>query len=443
MTASISGLASGLDTASIISQLIQLEATQQTQLKARVAARTTAKTAMQGINAKLAALTTAAQDLAKTTSWSPLATSSSYDKVTVTAGTGGVPAQLDLTVGTLAQSHRLTFTSTAALTDVVVSGGTSVTLDKLDGTAPLTITTSDGTLGSLVDAINTAGAGVRASTLRLDDGTYRLTVESTTTGAAGDFTLTNADGSALLGGATVRAGQDASITVGADTIHSSTNTFTDLLPGLSVTLGVGAVAGTVVTIGATSDAAAMSAKVKGFVDQLNAVLSDIDTATKSASGDAKGGPLAGDATLRRVRDALLSTAYSVAGGTLADAGVQLDRYGKVTFDEDTFKAAYVADPAAVTAKFVSGTSPGWMAQLATVGDQASSSYTGSVTQALQGMDSVIKDLNDRIDAWDDRLALRKATLTRQFTALETALSQMQSQSSWLAGQLANLPTSSG
>ena len=31
-------------------------------------------------------------------------------------------------------------------------------------------------------------------------------------------------------------------------------------------------------------------------------------------------------------------------------------------------------------------------------------------------------------------------LTRQFTALETALSQMNSQSSWLAGQISSLPT---
>jgi flagellar hook-associated protein 2 len=40
-----------------------------------------------------------------------------------------------------------------------------------------------------------------------------------------------------------------------------------------------------------------------------------------------------------------------------------------------------------------------------------------------------------------RLELRRTTLTRQFTALETALSRMNSQSSWLAGQISSLPTS--
>ena len=440
MTASIGGLASGLDTASIISQLMQLEATQQTQLKSRVALRTSAKTSMQAINAKLATLTTAAQDLAKSRNWAPLSASSSYDKVSVTTGLGAVPTQLDLTVGTLAQSHRLTFTSTAALTDVVVSGGTTVSLDKLDGSAPVSIDSGDGTLGGLVNGINAAGLGIRASALRLDDGTYRLMVESVATGASGDFALTNGDGSALLGGATVRAGQDASITVGGDTVHSATNTFTNLLPGVSVTLGTGAVAGTVVTIGATTDSAAMSAKVKALVDSVNSVLGDIDTATKGSLNGSKAGPLAGDSTLRGVRNALMSSLYSASGGTLADVGVQVDRYGKLTFDEATFKTAYAADPAAVSVKFTDGTVPGFMARLSKIADGASNAGTGTITQALQGMDTTIKDLNDRIDAWDDRLALRKAALTRQFSSLETALSKMQSQSSWLAGQIASLPT---
>ena len=51
-----------------------------------------------------------------------------------------------------------------------------------------------------------------------------------------------------------------------------------------------------------------------------------------------------------------------------------------------------------------------------------------------------KDITDRIDAWDLRLAKRKETLTRQFTAMETALSSLQNQSTWLAGQISQLPS---
>ena len=41
-----------------------------------------------------------------------------------------------------------------------------------------------------------------------------------------------------------------------------------------------------------------------------------------------------------------------------------------------------------------------------------------------------------IESWGTRLALRQNTLTKQFTAMETALQQMNSQSSWLTSRSA-------
>ena len=76
--------------------------------------------------------------------------------------------------------------------------------------------------------------------------------------------------------------------------------------------------------------------------------------------------------------------------------------------------------------------------LKAVGDKASNATTGTITQIITTGESYEKRLNDQISAWDNRLALRKTTLQRQFTGLETALSKMKSQSSWLAGQLASL-----
>src|SRR5690349_14183908 len=115
MSASIGGLASGLDTATIISQLMQLEAVQQNQLKSRVTQKQTAVSAMQSLNTKLAALAKSSTELSAATGWSPVTASSSYDKVSVTAGTGALPTQVSLTVGSLAVSHRLTFSSTSPL----------------------------------------------------------------------------------------------------------------------------------------------------------------------------------------------------------------------------------------------------------------------------------------------------------------------------------------
>ncbi len=77
-----------------------------------------------------------------------------------------------------------------------------------------------------------------------------------------------------------------------------------------------------------------------------------------------------------------------------------------------------------------------------VAKTASDSTTGSLVALAKGQDSQAKDIQKRIDAWDLRLVKRKETLTRQFTAMETALSSLRNQSNWLAGQLGSLPSSS-
>ena len=71
---------------------------------------------------------------------------------------------------------------------------------------------------------------------------------------------------------------------------------------------------------------------------------------------------------------------------------------------------------------------------------ATDTTTGTLVTLAKGRDQLAKDIEKRIDAWDLRLAQRKETLTRQFTAMETALSSMKNQSNWLAGQISSLPS---
>ena len=440
-TTSVSGLVSGLDTSSIISQLMQVEAQTQTRLKSRLTTAQSSVKSLQELNSKLAALATSAADLAKGTAWNPVSITSSSELVSAAFGSSAVLGPLQLTVGHVAGAHKLSFTSTAALTDTVTSGSNLVRLDRLDGTT-VDLDTGDGSLQGLVRALNTSGTGVKASTVRLDDGSFRLQVTSTTTGAASDFALTNLDGSDLLGGATVTAGRDAELTIGGDTVHSATNTFTDIANGLTVTLKAGVADGTVVDLDVQQDAAAMTKTVKGIVDAINDALTKIDGLTAYNSTTKTSGALAGDSAVRTVRTALLNTIYPADGTSLASLGIQLDRYGKLTFDDDAFKSAYQADPAAVAAKFTSGTVDGFAARVEKVAKGASDSVDGTVTTSISGRSNDIKRMQDSIDDWDARLALRQETLTRQFTALETALSQMNSQSSWLSGQLSSLSSGS-
>ncbi|MET3962562.1 flagellar hook-associated protein 2 [Marmoricola sp. OAE513] len=441
-TASVSGLASGLDTSTIISQLMKVEAQTQTNIKAKLAGEQSNVKSLQDLNTAFAALATSAADLAKATAWNPVKVTSSSTLVTATAGTSAVPGPLNLTVGHTALSHRLTFAGTAALTAPVTTGSNSVRIDHLDGTTQ-DIDTGDGTLAGLVRGINASGTGLKASTVRLDDGSYRLQVVSTATGEDADFTLTNLDGSDLLGGATVRAGRDAEITIGADTVHSATNTFTDVANGLSITLAATVADGTTVDLDVTQDTAGMTAKVKSIVDSINAALSKIDALTGYNATTKTSGALAGDGSVRALRNSLLNAIYPADGSSMVGVGIQLDRYGKLVFDADKFTAAYAADPSAVAARFTTGSpTTGFAARVQAVAKGASDSVDGSITTSISGRNTSIRRMQDSIDDWDTRLALRQDTLTKQFTAMESALQQMNAQSSWLTSQLGSLSNSS-
>src|SRR3546814_3333829 len=100
-----------------------------------------------------------------------------------------------------------------------------------------------------------------------------------------------------------------------------------------------------------------------MVDVLNNALDELASLTKTGADAKDRGMLAGDSTLRGVRDKLIeSVTHGVNGESLAAYGIQVDRYGKVTFDETKFKAAYAADSTTTSAVFAgaddTGTSDG-------------------------------------------------------------------------------------
>ena len=444
-TTSVSGLVSGLDTTTIISQLMQVEAQPQTLMKNRLTTEQSTVSTLQTLNAKFAALTTKAHDLANPAAWSPLTTTSSSTSVSGVAGSTALPGSLGLTVQQTATAHQVTFAQTAAGGATVTSGSTHVTLTRHDGST-VDLDTGDGTMNGLVKAVNGANAGVTASAVRLDDGSYRLRVVSNTTGADSDFTLTNADGSALLGGTTVVAGQDAAITVGGDTIHSSTNTFTGLVQGLDVTIAPGTAAGTTADLTVARDATTASTNLKSLVDAANDILTQIDTLTAYDPTTKKSGALAGDSAVRELRSKVVNTVTSAAdGGSLASVGVQTDRYGKITFDATKFASAFTTDPASVTARLGAPSTaavPGFASRLEAVGKLASDSVNGSLTTDVQGHQSTATTLQKGIDDWDVRLAAKQDSLNQYYSNLEVTLGKLQDQASWLSGQISSLAGSS-
>ncbi|WP_183094868.1 flagellar filament capping protein FliD [Nocardioides stalactiti] len=444
-TASIGGLASGLDTSTIINQLIQLESLPQTQLKSRVTTEQNKVTALQGLNTRLATLATNADALANPTGsaasvWESLKATSSNSAVTVTASSTASPAAYNVTIGHTALTHRISYTSPHAATDVVTGGATTIELDRLDGSSVVSLNVGTGTLQEVAAAINDTGnaTGLRATLVQVGTGSFRLMVESTATGAAQDFTLSLPGGGALLGGASsTQAGRDAEISIGGITVGSTTNTFTNVTPGVTITLGASAT-GTA-DINVTRDATARSNAVKKLVDELNGILTTVASTTAHSADTKQQGVLSGNSLLRRVSSELTGTIYPADGSSLADYGIEVDRTGKLVFDEAAFAAAYQADPDAVTEAFT-GTD-GFAERIHEVADLVSNKYTGTLTSVIKSGTDGIARLNASIASWDDRLELRRSTLERQYAALEVSLSQLNSQSAWLSSQLSNLSSS--
>src|SRR5689334_12517030 len=130
-TASVSGLVSGLDTSTIISQLMQVEAQTQTRLKSKLSTEQSNVKSLQDLNAAFASLTTSAADLAKATAWNPVKVTRSSTLVSATAGTDAVSGPLSFTVGHTALSQRLTFATSSSMTAVVTTGSNNVVIDHL------------------------------------------------------------------------------------------------------------------------------------------------------------------------------------------------------------------------------------------------------------------------------------------------------------------------
>ena len=443
---SIGGLISGLDTASIISQLMQLEAQPQTRLKTRVTTEQSALTALQALNTKLAALASKAADLAKANAaWGAATATTSHESVTATTEPGATAGSLSFTVGRLATRTSALYTTEATKAAPVTASNLSFSM-TYDGVALPPMNTGDGSLEDIAASIN-AKAGdklsavlVRSGTDAAGDPTYRLSVTSKSTGANTAFTMTDPILGPVVPGTDV-PGVDAQITVAGQQVTSPSNTISDLMPGVSVTIGSGAKVGDTVTVTVAPDSQALTDKVKALVDAANAVVTDIDTLTNYNTTTKKAGLLGGDSTLRSVRDQLVSSVIAGVGATsLATVGVQIDRSGKLTFDADKFKSAYAANPASTEALFTAGTQTGVAASLEAMAKKFSNSTDGVVTSLVKGRTSAIDGLNDAIEGWDARLALKRSALERQYGALEVALGKLQSQSSWLAGQINSLPS---
>lgn len=458
MSMSVDGLVSGMNTSGIISQLMATEAAPQNALKTKLSATQTNASAYRTVNTTFLAITAAADAALKPDLWATTKATSSSGSVVASASSGALTASLTFTVDKLASGHAIVNRNTGTWTASTSAYGAS-SIEVFDKSGVSKGTIAIGGTQSVADAaaaINASSKGLTAAVVQISATEVGLQVTSTATGAASEFSLTGAGTMAKN-----MQAQDAELRIGTVApyqVSSATNTFDAVLPGTTLTVNKADPLAQV-TVSVVADPDAVASKVSALVDAVNATINTVKTYTSNAQGSTAA--LKGDYSVTSLGGKLLDAISSAVGtdGSAAAVGFQLTKDGRVTFDKAKFLTALKDDPAKVQ-RMVSGTAAsngpdgvpgggndvaeviGIAGRLRAVSTSASDATTGTLVVLANGQDSMIKDIQDRIAAWDLRLAQRKQTLTRQFSAMETALSSLKNQSSWLAGQISSLPSSS-
>ncbi|HWH93083.1 MAG TPA: flagellar filament capping protein FliD [Baekduia sp.] len=445
------GLVSGLDTASIISQLMAVEKLPRTKITLHQDATTKRQSLLQDVSAKLTALKFANDDLKSALSWLDTQTveSGNTSKFTVTRTGGAAPGGYDVAVNQLATAERQTYKFVSPGADGTLAIGNA------DGSARASVALKAGaTVDDAVAAINSSST----SNLYAVNVNGNLVLAAKTTGDTSGFQVS---GSGIDSQLELVAGQNAKVTINGTLYERQSNTITDALPGVSITLkGKTAAADTVgLTVGSPGpDKDKLVAKVKAFVTAYNDIVTSTraDLTEKPVNGatttaDVQKGTLFGDSglstMLSQFRTTLSSSIDGLSGLTsMGDIGVstgaasatisQDSLDGKLTLDEDKLRTALDTNPNGVRALLggVSGTNGFSQAFGAIL-----KSYQGSAGLIQSRITSATSDLSDlaaKLTRFDARMDAKEARLQKQFTAMEQALSASNSAGSNLSSLLA-------
>lgn len=429
-----SGLATGLDTASIVSQLVEIKRqpiyrlqSNQNDYRSQISALDTLKT-------KLLALQTAAQELDSANEFASLtASSSSKTLLTATAGTKAAAGSYDIVVHTLAQSQRDLSQGFDSKSDSVGTGSITFTVDGETTTLDLAGYNS---LESLKNLINNDVAGVNASIINdgSASGGYKLMLSSDTAGSSGAYTV---DMSGLSGGTTPlltnqQTATDASLTVNGVDVVATSNNPTDVISGLTLNL-IGADDATTVHIDVTRDTEGISDKVEAMVGAYNDLFSYI----KDQSGST--GTLHGNTTLSTVSSRIENMFVSGLSDGLGDitnffqVGITRGSDRQLVFSQDDFETALADDYSGVRDLFIEREGNlGKMYLLDTAIEDLTDSIDGVFKISTDSLNRKIDYADDTIARYERSVETYQSTMEAKFTAMERMVAQLQAQGNYLS-----------
>lgn len=457
MAISAAGVGSGLDVGGIISQLMAAERQPLTRLQTQQKSYQSKLSAFGQLQSAMSKLQDAAATLAKSSTFSATTASAGDTKAfTASSTTSAQTGSYNIEVQQLARAQRVATSATTAPT--VGEGSLTISLGRYaeDGSftaaadGEKTISVAAGaSLADLRDAINGADAGVSAQII--NNGTVdQLVISSKETGAAQAFKLSGTGGladfsydagSATPGLTTVQQAQDARLTIDGLAITRGSNTIADAIEGVTLTLAKPTEGETAVTVSRDDETAKKA--IDEFAKAWNELNTLIRTQTSYDAATKKAGTLNGDASVRSIQGQLRSVFSNpisgLSGATmLSQAGISFKTDGSMSVNSAKLAEA-LADPSMKIGELFAGngTVDGFAKTLETR-VKGMLDTDGLLSARTDGINRTIKSFDARIESLEARLVKVEARYSAQFTALDAAMSSMNTTSAYLTQQLATL-----
>ncbi|MFW6386522.1 MAG: flagellar filament capping protein FliD [Bacillota bacterium] len=459
MVEGLTGLGSGFPTEDVIKQLMEAEREPLTKLEEEKSELEKTQEAWREVNSKLSGLDEAVSSMnSEDTFLSKTVDSSNEEVATASAESSASTGTYELDVANLAQSHRVVSEkqdSTSEPLGYGADGDTSEFTVTVDGTEETVTVEDDYSLAEVRDAINDDSENAEASIID-----NQLVVESAETGEVNELQLEDTSGSVLEDlGITDGAGnimesqvlqeaEDAELNINGLDVTRSSNTIDDVVE--DVTFELSGEGQSVIDI--EEDVGKTEETVQEFVDQYNEVQGFIDEKVNYDPESDESGALQGDTALSRLQSSLRSIATDSVDtesdyDQLAMVGIEIDRYGAMSFDSARFQEALEDDPEAVKGLFQANSEEG--DDFDGVATRLED-YTYDVVQSADGVvpgkldlyDNRIQNVEDDIVDFEEKLEDTRERYLQEFTAMEEAISGMKAQGDWMQSQLSGMGGSS-
>jgi len=383
--------------------------------------------------------------------------------VTVTANDGSDIQDFSITVNHLATKEIEQSGSFATADSAIATGDGQLKLSV--GSQDFTIDyTSDMTLTKLKDQINKDAVGtVTASIVEVAKDDFRLFLTAANTGTGQDISITDvagkgenlkeqlqADTDTTDGYTNVQTAQDASFKYNGLDITRSSNTVSDLLSGVTITLKEGTDANpSTSNVSVKQDVKGIEDKLDSFVEKFNSAITQLSTMTKSSKDAKERGIFSSDSTIKTMKSTVVNMLATVGegAGRLGDYGFSSNRDGTISLDHSKFEEKLKENPDNVQAFFSGGefTANGTTKTLTGAFDEMKSTldrytkYNATLDQLKTSYTTRISSLEDQKQLAIDRLTAKYNIMAKRFAAYDAIISKINSASSMFV-QLANAQT---